>query len=111
MYFGPMLPRQDECPNKNRFSCSPAFEGTSAWSRGLPFLQEAVKAYNTRSTLVSIEALQGAVLLAFAAAVEGDSDQEALLFCQAIRMVQLMGLPQKLSPDSLKRQLEIRCMH
>lgn len=97
--------------DNGRFSSSHVFEGTSPWVRGAPFLKEATKAYNSRTKLVSIEALQGASLIGFAAAVEGDRDQDALLSCQAIRMVQLLGLPLKLSADSLRRQLEIRRKH
>ncbi|SPO06043.1 uncharacterized protein DNG_08732 [Cephalotrichum gorgonifer] len=91
-----------------RFSTNPLFDGTSPWVRGLPFLHEAIRAFHARSKLVDIESLQGTILLGFAAAVEGDSDQEALFNCQTIRMVQLLNLPHNLSTDSLRRQLEIR---
>ncbi|CVK96121.1 uncharacterized protein FMAN_14004 [Fusarium mangiferae] len=90
-----------------RFSSNPSFDGTSPWERGKSFLQDAIRSFNERTKLISLEALQGCILLAFGAFVEGDADQDALLTCQAIRMAQSQGLPANLSSDGLTREIQI----
>ncbi|KAJ3546058.1 hypothetical protein NM208_g2008 [Fusarium decemcellulare] len=90
-----------------RFSSNPALDQVAPWSRGKPFLREAIKSFNDRTKLISIEALQGCIILAFTAFVEGDVDQDALLSCQAVRMTQALQLPTVLSSDRLMREIEI----
>ncbi|KAF4972024.1 hypothetical protein FZEAL_9687 [Fusarium zealandicum] len=90
-----------------RFSSNPAFDQVAPWSRGKPFLREAIKSFNEREKLISIEALQGCIILAFTAFVEGDVDQDALLSCQAVRMTQALQLPTVLSSDRRMKEVEI----
>lgn len=66
-----------------------------------------MRAFNNREELVSIEALQGCMLLQFCAFVECDANQDALLSCQAIRMAQLLRLPTMLNTDKIAREVEI----
>lgn len=91
------------------FSSNPALDHVTPWSRGKLFLREAIKSFNERTKLISIEALQGCIILAFAAFVEGDVDQDALLNCQAVRMTQALQLPIVLSSDRLTREIETNC--
>ncbi|KAI8716197.1 Zn(2)-C6 fungal-type domain-containing protein [Fusarium sp. LHS14.1] len=90
----------------SRFSSNPALDHVKPWSRGKLFLREAIKSFNERTKLISIESLQGSIILAFAAFVEGDVDQDVLLSCQAIRMTQALQLPVVLSSDRLTREIE-----
>ncbi|KAE8328082.1 hypothetical protein BDV39DRAFT_174900 [Aspergillus sergii] len=91
-----------------RFSSDPFFQNTHPWRRAVTWLKKAIQSFNNREQLVNISSLQGCILLAFVAFVEGDSDQEALLTSQAICMVQRLDLPSKLSSNPIERELGIR---
>ncbi|KAL2851219.1 hypothetical protein BJX68DRAFT_275258 [Aspergillus pseudodeflectus] len=91
-----------------RFSNNSFFDGIHPWDRGKPWLKAAIQAFYARSELIDLASLQGSILLSHVAYVEGDSAQEALLASQAIRMVQMLRLPENLSPDPIQREVEIR---
>ncbi|KAL3482985.1 hypothetical protein BJX62DRAFT_245350 [Aspergillus germanicus] len=91
-----------------RFSSHPFFDNIPPWHRGRPWLQRAVQEFNRRPKLIDIESLQGCLLLAFVSLVEMDADQDTLLSAQAVRMVQVLQLPTLLSPEPIRREVEIR---
>ncbi|KAL4924288.1 Zn(II)2Cys6 transcription factor [Aspergillus undulatus] len=91
-----------------RFSSNPYFEDIQPRDRAAPWLQRAIQAFNARPNLIDIQSLQGCILLAFVAFVEGDSAQDTLLSAQAVRMVQVLHLPVVLSPGAIQRETEIR---
>ncbi|KAL3452719.1 hypothetical protein BJX65DRAFT_264740 [Aspergillus insuetus] len=91
-----------------RFSSHPFFDNIPPWHRGRLWLQRAVQEFNRRPKLIDIESLQGCLLLAFVSLVEMDADQDTLLSAQAVRMVQVLQLPTLLSPEPIRREVEIR---
>lgn len=56
----------------------------------------------------SLLALQSCMLLHVIAFVEGDMQSQSSYGALAIQMVQLLGLPRKLSSDRIQRETEIR---
>ncbi|KAF5573966.1 C6 transcription factor [Fusarium pseudocircinatum] len=90
-----------------RFSSNSVFDSLPPNSRAKPFLRQAMRAFNDREELVSIEALQGCMLLQFCAFVECDANQDALLSCQAIRMAQLLRLLMMQNIDRIAQEVEI----
>lgn len=64
--------------------------------------------FNNRKETVSLLALQSCLLLHIIAFVEGDMESQSLYGALAIRMVQLLDLPRKLSSDRVERETQIR---
>jgi alpha-L-rhamnosidase len=91
----------------SRFSSHPSFSPISPWDRGEPFFREAIRSFDQQKKLISIESLQGCILLAFCALTIGDPDRDALLSCQAIRITQALKLPGTLTSNGLIREVEI----
>ncbi|KAF5685433.1 fungal specific transcription factor [Fusarium denticulatum] len=90
-----------------RFSSHPSFKGINPWLRGKPFFEEGIRCFDRRKELVSIEAIQGCVLLGFYAFTDGDTARDDLLSCQAVRMSQTLKLPTTLHLNGLMREIEI----
>lgn len=96
------------------FCSDPFYTGLHPHDRAAPLLKRGLKLFNDREDVISVHALQGAIVLAFACFVEGHADQDALLAAQAVRMVQVMDLPNELDKNPERRQLMIRrklCFH
>lgn len=95
--------------NNTRFSENAYFGRTDPRTRGQSILQQALSLFYSRTDLVSLHSLQGCILLAFVCFVEGHREHDGLLAAQAIRMVQILKLPEQLSSQRLQREMEIRC--
>lgn len=63
--------------------------------------------FYARTELVSVQSLQAAMLLGFCGSTEGDSDQDGLLGAQAIRMAQMLKLPNAATTNPLEKEIEI----
>lgn len=57
--------------------------------------------------MVTIQSLQAALLLGFCGGAEGDNDQDSLLGTQALRMVQMLRLPNPATIDPVNKEIEI----
>jgi hypothetical protein len=68
-----------------------------------------MQAFNARPHLIDLPSLQGCILLAFVAFVEGDAALDTLLSAQAVRMVQVLQLPVALAVEPVQKETEIRC--
>ncbi|KAH7346989.1 hypothetical protein BKA66DRAFT_576554 [Pyrenochaeta sp. MPI-SDFR-AT-0127] len=91
-----------------RFSDHSIFSHAPRGERGHVWLQKAIHSFNCRDDPISISALQGALLLEFACAVEGNTAQGTLFSAQAIRMAMVMRLPQLSGTDVVQHEVEIR---
>jgi hypothetical protein len=67
-----------------------------------------MRSFNDRSEPISINSLQGSILLSYTCFVEGQHHQEALLAAQAVCMVQIFRLPSALVENSILRETQIR---
>ena len=76
--------------------------------RGRDWARRSRQLFNERAEAVSLQAIQGCVLLGNLVSTEGDTAQESLYGAQAIRMVQLLGLPHRQCSDIVQRETEIR---
>ncbi|KAI1623432.1 hypothetical protein EDD37DRAFT_658046 [Exophiala viscosa] len=76
--------------------------------RGRDWATQSKRCFDSRTEAVSVTAIQGCALLANLAFIEGDAMMESLYAAQAIRMVQLLDLPRRLSADSVQQETEIR---
>ena len=93
-----------------RFSVSSYFGDTKPAERGLNWADQSRELFNDREYAVSLAAVQGCALLANIAFSRGDSAMESLYNAQQIRMIQLLGLPRRLSNNCIQREVEIRGM-
>lgn len=93
-----------------RFVTNSYFGNTEPSKRGLHWAEQSKKLFNDREHAVSLTAVQGCALLANLAFIKGDSAMESLYNAQQIRMVQLLGLPKRLSSNRIQREVEIRGM-
>lgn len=91
-----------------RFSTNSCFGTTEPSKRGLHWSEQSRKLFNDREHAVSLTAVQGCALLANLAFIRGDSAMEILYGAQQIRMVQLLGLPKRLSKNRIQREVELR---
>lgn len=94
-----------------RFSDHTFFEEHDRWDRGRVWANGAKTLFNVREVPINLIAVQACSLQSILAFVEGDMATESLYGALAIRMVQLLGLPQKLSSDCVERETEIRGMY
>jgi hypothetical protein len=92
----------------NRFSTNRCFQDIDPWTRGRAWAEQCRILFNNRAEAVSSLALQSCLLLHILAFIEGDMESQSLYGALAIRMVQLLDLPRKLSPDRIQRETEIR---
>ncbi|KAL3440910.1 hypothetical protein BJX65DRAFT_17374 [Aspergillus insuetus] len=91
-----------------RFSTNDFFRGIEPCDRASPFLRQAMRSFNDRSEPISVNSLQGSILLSYTCFVEGKHHQEALLAAQAVCMVQILRLPSALVEKSILRETQIR---
>lgn len=91
-----------------RFSKHDYFQDTSPHERAKHYLTRALVLFNNRAESVSIQTLQGSILLSFVCSVEKQSDQSSLLAAQATCMVQLLGLPERPADFAVERETNIR---
>ncbi|KAL6708196.1 hypothetical protein ACN47E_003380 [Coniothyrium glycines] len=92
----------------SRFSNHASLSSIPRRQRGPLWLNHAADAYHSRPDAISVAALQGAILLAFAYFVEGDGPREQLLSAQAIRMVQVMRIPRTNGTDPVLYETQVR---
>lgn len=92
----------------HRFSDHACFVLTPRGGRGRRWLDKALQSFNSRTDPITIPALQGAILLGMACFAEGENAQEDLLSAQAIRMVQVMQLPDMSCSDAILFEVQVR---
>ncbi|CAG8898975.1 unnamed protein product [Penicillium egyptiacum] len=84
------------------------FETSDLRERARVWAYHSKRLFDSRTEAVSLAAIQACVLLCTIAFGEGDMEMESLYGAQAIRMVQLKGLPVALSSSAIQRETEIR---
>lgn len=94
-----------------RFSDHACFASIPRGDRGRRWLDKALHSFNCRTEPISISALQGTILLGMACFAEGETGQEDLLSAQAIRMVQVMQLPDVNCADAILFEIQVRRMY
>ncbi len=77
--------------------------------RGRRWLDKALRSFNERTDDICISALQGTILLGMACFAEGETAKEDLLSAQAIRMVQVLQLPNDSCADIISYEVGVRC--
>jgi hypothetical protein len=91
-----------------RFSTNVFFDGIDPHLRGRAWAEYARHLFYLRSEAVSLTAIQTCCILGSLSFIEGDTANESLYGAQAIRMVQLLDLPNSLSTNWVRRETEIR---
>lgn len=109
LFDGVLLASADQCAIS--FSDHACFATIPRGERGRPWLDKALYSFNNRTEAISVAALQGTILLGMACFAEGETGQEDLLSAQAIRMVQVMQLPDKNAPDAISFETSVRCKY
>ncbi|KAH6620296.1 hypothetical protein C7974DRAFT_230404 [Boeremia exigua] len=92
----------------SRFSDHVCFASVPRKERSRRWLDKALHAFYSRTDDICISALQGTVLLGMACFVEAEYEKEDLLSAQAIRMVQVMHLPDKTCTDAILFEIQVR---
>lgn len=95
----------------SRFSDNGCFAPIPRGERGRRWLQMALHSFNNRADDICISALQGTILLGMACFAEGETAKEDLLSAQAIRMVQVMQLPDRSCTDAVLFEVQVRLFY
>ncbi|KAH8172300.1 fungal specific transcription factor domain-containing protein [Sarocladium implicatum] len=91
-----------------RFSDHDHFKDTDRPDRGVEWNRQARDMLNLNTLDNTITSMQTCFLASTLAGSDGDIDQESICSSMASRIVQLSGLPYKLSLSPLDRELELR---
>ncbi|KAJ8112129.1 hypothetical protein OPT61_g5437 [Boeremia exigua] len=92
----------------SRFTDHACFASIPRSERGRRWLDKALRSFNDRVDTICISALQGTILLGMACFAEGETAKEDLLSAQAIRMVQVLQLPDHTCPDVISFEVQVR---
>ncbi|KAJ4984299.1 sugar porter family MFS transporter [Stagonosporopsis vannaccii] len=92
----------------SRFSNHACFASIPRGERGRRWLDKALHSFHNRTDDICIAALQGTILLGMACFAEGEMAKEDLLSAQAIRMVQVMQLPDKRCLGTISFEIQVR---